>query len=56
MKDNEHDIGVSERVAREELASIEAQPGMQMFLSDITLDHFEKLFFYFPSSLHLPSS
>ena len=37
MKDNEHDIGVSECVAREELAPIEAQPGTQMVLTDITL-------------------
>ena len=57
MKDNEHDIGVSERVAREELAPIEAQPGMQMFLTDITLSLRKSLtFFYFPLSLHLPSS
>merc|ERR1712047_82551 len=30
LKDNEHDISVSERVAREELASIEAQPALQL--------------------------
>merc|ERR1712223_323406 len=30
LKHNKHDIGVSERVAREELAPIEAQPALQL--------------------------